>query len=96
MAPLRIASLLGCFMSVTSVLYMIYVVVKTLLFGDEVKGYPSMIAITLFIGGVQLLILGIIGEYLGRIFNESKRRPVYLIKKIDGKLIIRQDSLQNH
>ena len=59
--------------------YIVYLVVRTLLFGSDLAGYPSIMAVVLFLGGVQLLSLGIIGEYIGRIFNETKRRPLYLI-----------------
>ncbi len=78
--PLRLASLLGCILSILSIIYMLIIVVKTLVYGGDVAGYPSLISVILFIGGVQLLFLGIIGEYLGRIFNESKHRPLYLVK----------------
>ena len=93
MAPLRIASFLGCILSITTMIYMIYVVVRTLIFGETVRGYPSTVAIILFIGGVQIFFLGIIGEYLGRIFNESKHRPLYLVKEYDGDIVIKQKFL---
>ena len=93
MAPLRIASFLGCILSITSMLYIIYVVLKTLIFGEVVRGYPSLVSIILFIGGVQIFFLGIIGEYLGRIFNESKHRPLYLVKEYDGEIVIKQKYL---
>lgn len=96
MAPLRIASFLGCILSITSMIYMICVIVKTLLFGVEVQGYPSMVSIILFIGGVQIFFLGIIGEYLGRIFNETKHRPLYLVKECDGKIVIKQHEIRNN
>jgi glycosyltransferase involved in cell wall biosynthesis len=54
--------------------------VKTLLFGNSVAGYPSLMTVMLFLGGIQLMTLGVIGEYLGRIFNETKRRPLYLVE----------------
>ena len=65
-APLRFASVLGLLISSAAFLYLLIVVVKTLLFGDPVAGYPSMISIILFMGGIQLVVLGIIGEYVGR------------------------------
>ena len=79
--PLRMASFLGFLMFCLSILYMMFIVGKTLLYGDPVAGYPSLVSILLFIGGIQLLVLGIIGEYLGRVFNESKHRPLYLVKE---------------
>ena len=91
MAPLRIASVLGCVLSIFSAIYLMFVIFKTLIFGEEVRGYPSMISIMLFIGGVQIFFLGIIGEYLGRIFNETKHRPLYLIKEADGNVVINQN-----
>ena len=60
---------------------MIYVFIKTILFGEEVQGFPTIIIIILFLGGIQLISLGIIGEYLGRIFNETKGRPNYIIRE---------------
>ena len=89
--PLRIASLLGCILAVTAMLYMFFVIAQTLLYGGDVPGYPSLISVILFIGGVQIFFLGIIGEYLGRIFNETKHRPLYLIKELDGNIVIKQD-----
>ena len=63
---------------------MLYVLVKTLIIGDPVQGYPTLIITILFLGGLQLLAIGIIGEYLSRIFHETKNRPVYLINEMDG------------
>ena len=88
--PLRMASFAGCIMAVLAILYMAVVIGKTLLYGDAVAGYPSLLSVILFIGGVQLFFLGIMGEYLGRIFNESKFRPLYLVKDYNGERIIRQ------
>ena len=63
---------------------MIYVLLKTLLVGEPVHGFPTLIIVILFLGGIQLVSIGIIGEYLGRIFNETKHRPVYLIREKEG------------
>ena len=86
-APLRMASFMGCLLAMLSILYMAYIVIRTLLYGGDVPGYPSLVSIILFIGGIQLLFLGIIGEYLGRIFNESKCRPLYFVKDYNGRLV---------
>lgn len=78
-APLRLSTYFGAGISALAFIYLIYLVIRTLLFGVDQAGYPSMMAVILFLGGVQLLSLGIIGEYIGRIFNETKQRPLYLI-----------------
>lgn len=80
-APLRISTYVGALVSFGTFVYMIYLVVRTIFFGTDLAGYPSMMAVILFLGGVQLLSLGIIGEYVGRIFNETKQRPLYLIEE---------------
>lgn len=80
-APLRIATYVGIAISVLSFLYMAFLFLRTVFFGTDLAGYPSMMAVILFLGGVQLLSLGIIGEYVGRIFNETKQRPLYLIEE---------------
>ena len=90
--PLRMASFLGCMLAILAILYMSYIIIRTLLFGGSVPGYPSLLSVILFIGGIQLLFLGIIGEYLGRIFNESKFRPLYLVKDYNGDLVVEQRS----
>lgn len=85
--PLRISSLLGILISTFSFLYMIFIIIKTIFYGNPVAGYPSLIVIILFLGGIQLLALGVIGEYIGRIFNETKKRPLYFINEYSGKII---------
>lgn len=80
-APLRIATICGLIVSLFAFLYMIFVFGKALLFGDPVAGYPSMVVIILFLGGIQLLSLGIIGEYLSKTYMEVKKRPNYIIRK---------------
>ena len=78
-APLRISSYAGVIISLLAFIYIIFLVIRTLFFGTDLAGYPSMMAVILFLGGVQLLTIGIIGEYVGRIFVESKRRPLYFV-----------------
>lgn len=80
-APLRISTGIGLLVSLLAFIYIIYLVVRTLLFGTDLAGYPSMMAVILFLGGVQLLSLGVIGEYIARIFNETKQRPLYFIEQ---------------
>lgn len=77
--PLKIASYLGLTTSIVSFTYALFVIFKTLVYGDPVQGYPTLMVVILFLGGVQLMSLGVIGEYLGRMFNETKQRPLYLI-----------------
>ena len=83
-APLRISTVIGILVSFVAFIYMCYVLIKTILYGEPVQGYPTLVILILFLGGVQLLSLGIIGEYLGRIFHETKNRPVYLISEREG------------
>jgi polyisoprenyl-phosphate glycosyltransferase len=79
--PLKIATYLGLGVALVSVAYAIVIIIKTLFFGNPVAGYPSLVTIVLFLGGVQLMTLGVIGEYLGRIFNETKQRPLYFVER---------------
>lgn len=80
--PLQMAAYLGFLVSLLAFLYAIWLVISTLVYGNPVKGYPSMMVTLLFLGGVQLMALGVIGEYLGRIYEESKHRPIYLVRQI--------------
>jgi glycosyltransferase involved in cell wall biosynthesis len=84
-APLRLASVLGLIVSLVAFLYLLYIIIVTNLYGDPVQGYPTIMVTVLFLGGVQLLSLGILGEYIGRIFNEVKGRPGYFINSYNGK-----------
>ncbi|TCH97077.1 glycosyltransferase [Roseococcus sp. SYP-B2431] len=79
--PLKIATYLGLATAFFAGLYLLQLVVRTIFFGNPTAGYPSLMAVVLFLGGVQLMTLGIIGEYLGRIFNETKGRPLYLVER---------------
>lgn len=81
--PLRIATLLGLFTAAAALFYGGVVIAKALLLGDPVPGYPSLMTVLLFLGGTQLLTLGIIGEYLGRVFNETKGRPLYIVRNFE-------------
>lgn len=79
--PLRIVSFVGFTVSIVAFIYLVTVVIRAMIWGDPVTGYPSLVSVILFLGGVQLLALGIIGEYLGIIFSETKKRPVYYINE---------------
>lgn len=84
--PLRIAFILGFIMSIISGGYGIYRFVWTLLYGNLVPGYPSLICIITFIGGMQLIILGVIGEYIARIYEQVKQRPHYIFENFEASL----------
>ena len=79
--PLKIATYLGLAVAVFAIVFGGQLIIRTLLFGNQVPGYPSLMAVILFLGGVQLMTLGVIGEYLGRVFNETKQRPLYLLER---------------
>jgi len=78
-APLRLATYLGLLTAAVAFLYALWVVLKAMFWGDPVAGWPTMMAVILFLGGVQLIALGLIGEYLGRLYDEAKQRPLYLV-----------------
>lgn len=80
-APLRLSSIMGFIVSFIAFIFIIIIVIKTMFYGDPVSGYPSTMAVILFLGGLQLISLGIIGEYIGRIFNETKGRPLYFVEE---------------
>jgi glycosyltransferase involved in cell wall biosynthesis len=81
-APLRLATWTGLSASLLAFVYGLWVLTKALIYGDPVRGYPTLMLVILFLGGVQLLALGVIGEYLGRNYAESKQRPLYFIEEL--------------
>lgn len=92
--PLRLSSIAGLVISLISFAYMGWIIFNTLIFGDPVQGFPTLVSIILFLGGIQLIFLGVIGEYLARVFNETKRRPLYLVNEYNGKKsLYRRDRL---
>ncbi len=84
-APLKLATYIGFFSATFAFLFGVWVFAKALMFGDPVKGYPSLMVVVLFLGGLQLMALGVIGEYLGRTYVEAKQRPLYLIDRFEPK-----------
>jgi polyisoprenyl-phosphate glycosyltransferase len=90
-APLRLATYLGFTVSFFAFVYMLWIIIKTLVYGEHVTGYPSLMTVILFIGGVQLISIGIIGEYLGRIFNETKNRPLYFVDEYNDEKVTNLD-----
>lgn len=92
--PLRIASYLGIITATIAFLYAIWIVFKTLAWGEPVAGYPSLMVAILFLGGVQLIALGVIGEYLGRMFNETKQRPLYIVESYRPSGALHVDTAQ--
>lgn len=79
--PLAIASFIGIFTFLLSLIFLILIVGRALLYGDPVSGWPSLISVILLLGGIQLFCIGIIGQYLGRVFTEVKKRPLYITKE---------------
>lgn len=80
-APLRIATIIGMIVAIWALGYMAWIIMKVLLWGDPVAGYPTIMTVMLFLGAVQLIAIGILGEYVGRIFIETKKRPTYLVNE---------------
>jgi glycosyltransferase involved in cell wall biosynthesis len=85
-APLAFASVMGILLCAAAFLMILYVFVKTILFGDPVGGWPSMMCVILFLGGIQLLCMGIIGQYLAKTYLETKKRPIYIVGEMDEAL----------
>lgn len=86
-APLRIATFMGILSALVAFIYIVYIVVRTIILGIDVPGYASIICFILMIGGIQLISLGVIGEYLGRIFIEVKNRPLYFVEEYCGEKV---------
>lgn len=82
--PLRIWTYIGALITIFSLLYAFFIVIKTVVTGSDIPGYPSLFTAILFFGGIQLLSIGILGEYIGRIYTEVKHRPIYIIKNKFG------------
>lgn len=82
--PLKLASFFGFFTSVVAFVYGSYIIIRSLINGSDVPGYPSLIVIILFLGGIQLISVGLLGEYIGRIYNETKERPLYIVNQAYG------------
>ena len=83
--PLRIATLIGLLVAIWALGYMAWIIMKALIWGDPVAGYPTIMTVLLFLGAVQLLSIGILGEYIGRVFNETKNRPPYLLNNYKSR-----------
>lgn len=83
--PLRLASLVGIIIAIWALSYMLWIVTKAIIWGDPVAGYPTIMTVMLFLGAIQLIAIGILGEYIGRIFSEVKKRPVYLVSELKTK-----------
>jgi glycosyltransferase involved in cell wall biosynthesis len=79
--PIRIWSVIGMVIAIPAIIFMFYIVIRTLFMGIDVPGYASIVSIVLFLGGIQFITLGVIGEYVGRIFIEVKGRPIYIIEE---------------
>lgn len=82
-APLRIATIVGLFASLLAAIYLVVQIFQRLYFGVDVPGYATLVVLILFFGGLQMVLLGILGEYLGRLYIESKHRPIYLVRQIE-------------
>lgn len=79
--PLKLATYFGCFFSFAAISYMLFVIIQKLFFGISIPGYPTLIVSILFVGGIQLIILGILGQYISKIYIEGKKRPIYITKE---------------
>ncbi len=82
--PLRIWSYIGVAIALLTLIYAVFLVIRTSLFGIDVPGYASLMVATLFFGALQLISLGVLGEYVGRILTETKQRPIYVVREKVG------------
>jgi glycosyltransferase involved in cell wall biosynthesis len=89
--PLRIWTYVGCILASLSITYATFIMLRTLILGIDVPGYASLIVAILFLGGIQLISLGVIGEYLGRVYSEVKKRPLYITREVYGFNNIKTD-----
>ncbi|MDP6179498.1 MAG: glycosyltransferase family 2 protein [Desulfatiglandales bacterium] len=94
--PLRIWIWVGSVIASTSFLYAVYLMLRTLFQGVDQPGYASLMVTVLFLGGIQLISIGVVGEYIGRIFDETKRRPLYLIHQAYGVRVVNSQDQKNH
>ena len=81
---MRLATYVGLLTALAAFVFGVFVFVKAVFYGDVVRGYPTLLLVILFLGGVQLMALGTIGEYLGRLYMEAKQRPLYLVEELHG------------
>lgn len=88
-SPLKFASYFGLGIAAAAFLYALWIIYRTLVYGNPVAGYPSLMVVILFLGGVQLVAIGVLGEYLGRVFNEVKQRPLYLLNGVESSALAR-------
>lgn len=86
-APLRLATLGGFGIAALALLYMVFIVAKTIFIGEPIQGFPTLVCLILFLNGCQLVAIGIIGEYIGRIFTQTKERPPYIIAEYNGEKV---------
>lgn len=93
-APLRLATILGSMVAFFAICFLIWVILKALIWGDPVAGYPSLLSVILFLGATQLIAIGILGEYIGRIFSQTKERPVYLIREYHSRIKLEEDKTE--
>jgi glycosyltransferase involved in cell wall biosynthesis len=92
--PLKVATYIGLLVAILAIIYGVYTVIRTMILGNPIPGFPTLLVAILFLGGLQLIFLGIVGEYLGRTFNEVKQRPLYLVRQWQPPEIERRRAAQ--